>query len=164
MHWRCMPVRSSSSPRSRSARSEHCARPPSSLEAAAHLAELAAAGDVLVQPLATAVLRDGESSLIYFGGEFSHAIRKVPADGDYRVQEHHGGRVVPHEPTDDEFATAAAALAAAPAATAYARVDLVQVDGCAAVMELEAIEPQLFFDHDAHAAGRFAAHLATLLR
>lgn len=136
----------------------------SSLEAGAHLAELAAAGDVLVQPLAAAVLRDGESSLIYFGGEFSHAIRKVPADGDYRVQEHHGGRVVPHEPTDDEFATAVAALAAAPAATAYARVDLVQVDGCAAVMELEAIEPQLFFDHDAHAAGRFATHLATLLR
>ena len=58
---------------------------------------------------------------------------------------------------------AAAALAAAPAATAYARVDLVQVDGSAAVMELEAIEPQLFLDHDAHAAGRFATHLATLL-
>ena len=110
------------------------------------------------------MLHGGESSLIYFGGEFSHAIRKLPADGDYRVQEHHGGRVVPHKPTDDEFAVAAAALAAAPAATAYARVDLVQVDGSAAVMELEAIEPQLFFDHDAPAAGRFAAHIATLLR
>jgi len=136
----------------------------SSLEAAAHLASLASTGDVLVQPLATAVLHGGESSLIYFGGEFSHAIRKLPADGDYRVQEHHGGRVVPHEPTDDEFAVAAATLAAAPAATAYARVDLVQVDGSAAVMELEAIEPQLFLDHDAPAAGRFAAHIATLLR
>ena len=136
----------------------------SSPEAASHLADLASTGDVLVQPLATAVLHGGESSLIYFGGEFSHAIRKLPADGDYRVQEHHGGRVVPHKPTDDEFAVAAAALAAAPAATAYARVDLVQVDGSAAVMELEAIEPQLFFDHDAPAAGRFAAHIATLLR
>ena len=132
-------------------------------DAATHLAELASAGDVLVQPLARAVLDGGESSLIYFGGQFSHAIRKLPADGDYRVQEHHGGRVVPHEPTDDEFAVAAATLAAAPAATSYARVDLVQVAGSAAVMELEAIEPQLFLDRDAHAAARFAAHIVTLL-
>jgi len=134
-----------------------------SRDAVSHLASLTSAGDVLVQPLARAVLDGGESSLIYFGGQFSHAIRKLPADGDYRVQEHHGGRVVPHVPTDDEFAVAAATLAAAPAATAYARVDLVQVDGSAAVMELEAIEPQLFLDHDASAAARFTAHLATLL-
>jgi glutathione synthase/RimK-type ligase-like ATP-grasp enzyme len=134
-----------------------------SADAAAHLAELALAGDVLVQPLAQAVLDQGETSLIYFGGQFSHAIRKIPAAGDYRVQEHHGGRVVAHEPTLDEFAVAAATLAAAPVATAYARVDLVQVDGCAAVMELEAIEPQLFLDHDVDAAARFAAHIASLL-
>jgi glutathione synthase/RimK-type ligase-like ATP-grasp enzyme len=134
-----------------------------SREAASHLAKLVMAGDVLVQPLAAAVLDEGESSLIYFGGRFSHAIRKIPAAGDYRVQEHHGGRVVAHEPTDDEFAVAAATLAAAPAATAYARVDLVQVDGSAAVMELEAIEPQLFLDHDVGAAARFTAHIATLL-
>ncbi len=132
-------------------------------DAAAHLAELASAGDVLVQPLAYSVLQGGESSLVYFGGEFSHAIRKVAADGDYRVQEHHGGRVVAHTPTDDEFAVAAATLAAAPAATAYARVDLVQVNGSAAVMELEAIEPQLFLDHDPDAAARFATYIATLL-
>jgi glutathione synthase/RimK-type ligase-like ATP-grasp enzyme len=134
-----------------------------SRDATAHLAGLASAGDVLVQPLALAVLDHGESSLVYFDGQFSHAIRKLPAQGDYRVQEHLGGRVVPHDPTNDEFAVAAAALAAAPTAMAYARVDLVQVDGAAAVMELEAIEPQLFLDHDASAAARFTAHLATLL-
>ena len=135
----------------------------SSPEAATHLAELASVGDVLVQPLAHSVLQGGESSLIYFGGQFSHAIRKIPADGDYRVQEHHGGSVVPHEPTEDEFAVAAATLAAAPAATAYARVDLVDVAGSPAVMELEAIEPQLFLDRDPAAASRFVAHIATLL-
>jgi glutathione synthase/RimK-type ligase-like ATP-grasp enzyme len=135
----------------------------SSSEAAAHLAELTSAGDVLVQPLAIAVLDGGESSLLYFGGQFSHAIRKIPAEGDYRVQEHHGGSVVPHVPTDNEFAVAEATLAAAPAATAYARVDLVQVAGSPAVMELEAIEPQLFLDRDAGAASRFAAHIVSLL-
>ena len=135
----------------------------SSAAGAAHLAALVEAGDVLVQPLAHAVLDNGESSLVYFGGQFSHAIRKLPAAGDYRVQEHHGGSVVPHEPTAHEFAVAEAALAAAPAPTAYARVDLVQVGGSPAVMELEAIEPQLFLDRDTDAASRFAAHIATLL-
>jgi glutathione synthase/RimK-type ligase-like ATP-grasp enzyme len=135
----------------------------SSAEAAAHLAELAADGDVLVQPLARSVLGRGESSLIYFGGRFSHALRKIPARDDYRVQEHHGGSVVPHKPTDAEFAVAAATLAAAPAATAYARVDLVDVAGSPAIMELEAIEPQLFLDRDPDAAARFATHIATLL-
>jgi glutathione synthase/RimK-type ligase-like ATP-grasp enzyme len=131
--------------------------------ATAHLASLASAGDALVQPLAAAVLDGGESSLIYFGGQFSHAIRKLPAAGDYRVQEHLGGRVIPHEPTDNEFAVAAATLAAAPAPTAYARVDLVQVCGSAAVMELEAIEPQLFLDHHPDAAARFATRIVSLL-
>jgi glutathione synthase/RimK-type ligase-like ATP-grasp enzyme len=136
----------------------------SSPEAAAHLAELATAGDVLVQPLAHSVLDGGESSLIYLGGRFSHAIRKIPAAGDYRVQEHHGGSVVPHQPSEDELAVAAATLASAPAATAYARVDLVDIAGSPAVMELEAIEPQLFLDRDPGAASRFATHIATLLR
>jgi len=132
--------------------------------AADHLSALLADGDVLVQPLAVSVLEEGESSLIYFGGEFSHAIRKIPAAGDYRVQEHLGGSVVAHQPTSDEFDVGEAALAAAPASTSYARVDLVRVGDDPAVMELELIEPQLFLPHDPAAAGRFAEHIAALLR
>jgi hypothetical protein len=89
---------------------------------------------------------------VYFAGEFSHAVRKVPAAGDYRVHEYHGGRVLPHEPTRAQFAVADAALAAAPGATTYARVDLVRLAD-PAVMELELIEPELFLRHASGWAG-----------
>ncbi|MBA2564888.1 MAG: hypothetical protein H0V09_05645, partial [Gemmatimonadetes bacterium] len=50
-------------------------------------------GDVLVQPFLEAVVGEGEWSLIFFGGELSHAILKRPAAGDFRVQERFGGTV-----------------------------------------------------------------------
>ena len=124
-----------------------------------HLAALADSGDALVQPLAAAVTTHGEVSLIYFGGEFSHAVRKIPAAGDYRVQMEYGGRVEPCEPSNVELAVATAALACAPVATTYGRVDLVSVAGEPAVMELEVIEPQLFRDRHPAAPRRFAEQL-----
>jgi len=136
-----------------------------SSQAIDHLARLSRAGDVLVQPLVPSVLTEGETSLVYFGGEFSHAVRKVPMTGEYRVHRHHGGRVVPHSAGSDEREVAAAALARAPAtaALAYARVDLVGLDSGPAVMELEVIEPELFLPHHEHAAERFADHLVSLM-
>jgi len=125
-----------------------------SAEAAAHTARLAAAGDLVVQPYA-AQIEAGETSLLFFGGEFSHAVRKVPALGDYRVQEHHGGTGHPHEPSSRELETAQRPMACAPGPLTYARVDLVDVDGVPTLMELEVIEPDLFFRMDAAAMGRF---------
>ncbi|MBV9487293.1 MAG: hypothetical protein JO246_14695, partial [Frankiaceae bacterium] len=55
-----------------------------SAAAAEHLRRLVAQGDALVQPFEPSII-DGETSLVYFDGDFSHAIRKVPAAGDYRV-------------------------------------------------------------------------------
>jgi glutathione synthase/RimK-type ligase-like ATP-grasp enzyme len=127
------------------------------------LARLVESGDALVQPLAASVTTQGEVSLIAFGGQFSHAVRKVPAAGDYRVQVEYGGRVESHEPSDVELAVATAALASTPLATAYGRVDLVRVDGQPVVMELEVIEPQLFLDRHPDAPHRFAAQLALQL-
>jgi glutathione synthase/RimK-type ligase-like ATP-grasp enzyme len=117
-----------------------------------------------VQPFAESILSRGESSLVFFGGTFSHAVRKVPASGEYRIHEHHGGSVLPHTPSPAELAAADAALAAAPAATSYARVDLVELPDGPAVMELELVEPELFLFHDPTAPARYAAHLASLLR
>jgi glutathione synthase/RimK-type ligase-like ATP-grasp enzyme len=138
--------------------------PASSAAARTHLANLLLDGDVLVQPLVLSVLVEGEVSLIYFGGEFSHAIRKIPAVGDFRVQNHHGGRVVAHAATADELEIGAAALAATPSPTTYARVDLVRVGDQPSVMELEVIEPELFLGHDPAAPVRFATQIATLLK
>lgn len=110
-----------------------------------HLRALAAEGDVLLQPFVPGIA-DGEVSLIFFGGRYSHAVRKVPLVGDYRCQDIWGGVASAHAPAADEFALAEAALAAAPGVSAYARVDMLRLDGRPVLIELELIEPSLFFD------------------
>jgi glutathione synthase/RimK-type ligase-like ATP-grasp enzyme len=134
-----------------------------SAEAAAHLARLTAHGDALVQPFAEAITSQGETSLIFFGGEFSHAVRKVPAPEEYRIHQHHGGSVLPHTATPAELAAARAALAAAPAPATYARVDLVPLADGPALRELELIEPELFLPHHPEATARYARTLAGLI-
>lgn len=102
--------------------------------------------DVLVQPMLTAI-SEGEISLIYFEGRFSHAVRKLPAAGDLRVQTEHGGRVETFRASDELVGLGERAIKAAPDALTYARVDLVKGnDGQWQMIELEAIEPELFLD------------------
>ncbi|HKX87672.1 MAG TPA: hypothetical protein VJM13_00555 [Sphingopyxis sp.] len=102
----------------------------------------------LVQPLMPGILTEGEYSLFFFGGKFSHAIIKRPASGDFRVQEQFGGHETPWDASDAAQALAAAALAATPAPPVYARVDMVgDAAGMLHIMELELIEPSLFLHH-----------------
>lgn len=128
----------------------------------AHLRALLAKGDALVQPFVPAVASSGEVSLIYFNGRFSHAVRKTPATGDYRVQEIYGGTLDRHEPSAAELAVAGSSLACSPAATIYARVDLVTWQGAPAVMELELIEPELFLRMSESGLQRFADLLGNI--
>lgn len=123
--------------------------------AAVHLAGLRARGDVLLQPYLPAV-QDGERSLMYLGGRFSHAVRKVPATGDYRVQEEHGGHTTPYPPSAAELRVAELALAHVGQELLYARVDLVVTADGPLLMELELIEPALYLEHDSAAPHRFA--------
>ena len=101
---------------------------------------------MLVQPFVPEVAT-GETSVIVIEGEPTHAVRKVPADGDFRVQYHHGGTEHLHEPTGAELALASQAMTAAGARLLYARVDMVTPAGAdPQLMELELIEPFLFLD------------------
>ena len=129
----------------------------------AHLDALVAEGDVMVQPFVASVAEAGEVSLVYFGGRFSHAIRKKPAAGDYRVQDMYGGTVHPHQPTGAELAVAEAVLARTPAPTTYARIDLVDFAGAPALMEAELIEPELFLGATPEAAMNFARVLGGMV-
>ncbi len=111
----------------------------------------------LAQPFIDNVLSEGEYSLFYFAGELSHAILKTPRESDFRVQEEHGGLI---RPTTVKGALAAAgkrAMAALPVVPLYGRVDLVRGSSDEfQVMELELIEPALYFRMDADSAKRFA--------
>jgi glutathione synthase/RimK-type ligase-like ATP-grasp enzyme len=103
---------------------------------------------MLVQPFLRSVAAEGEYSVMLFGGRFSHCIVKRPKSGDYRVQPHLGGTEQPCAPPDGAIELAEAALAAAPAAAAYGRVDMMRNnEGELAVVELELIEPALWLQH-----------------
>jgi len=131
---------------------------------AASVAQLPTALDYLVQPYLSEIAGAGEWSLLYFGGEYSHAVIKRPAAGDYRVQDEHGGRSEPAVPDAATSAAAGRALAALAVAghdvPAYARVDGVVSGGRFVLMELELIEPSLFLAGQPQAAERFAHLLA----
>ena len=114
-------------------------------------------GAAMVQPYLPRIERDGEVSLIYFGGHYSHAIRKVPQPGDFRVQPEFDGIISRHEPAADERAAAAAILAAVEEELLYARIDLVRgLEGEPQLIELELIEPDLYLGYDPAGGAAFA--------
>jgi glutathione synthase/RimK-type ligase-like ATP-grasp enzyme len=97
-------------------------------------------------------------------GEYSHTVLKRPKQGDFRVQEEHGGQVVACEPDAEIRALGAACMKALPFETLYGRADIVRLDdGTPAIMELELIEPSLYVSFDDAAAGRFAQAIAAEL-
>ncbi|MEE4173497.1 MAG: hypothetical protein V2I57_04530 [Xanthomonadales bacterium] len=114
----------------------------------------------MLQPFRNAVLDRGEWSLFYFGGQYSHAIRKRPATGEFRSQEERGAHIAAETPTAALRNVAEQALAAIPAPALYARVDLIETDGRGPeLVELELIEPSLYFRTDPAAPRRFARAL-----
>ncbi len=110
----------------------------------------------MVQPFLKEIIDPGEFSLFYFGGEFSHVIQKKPMENDYRVQEEHGGILTKVEPEPEMLTAAEKALQVIGKTLLYARVDLIFYQGQYRLMELELIEPSLYFDMDETAAPRFA--------
>lgn len=137
-----------------------------SQEAEGHFRRLLQQGDVLVQPYLPEI-QEGEWSLVYFGDELSHALTKSPKLGDFQVQEKHGGHLlgVPNAQIPASVRLAAdRALQAAPARCLYARVDGVLTTRGFLLMELELIEPELFFRLDGQAPHRFASVLMKALR
>ena len=108
---------------------------------------------MLVQPLMTAILDQGEWSLFYLGGALAHSIVKRAKPGDFRVQPQFGGRVTTEDPPRAATTLAETALASVGSDLLYARVDLVADGGGFRIMELELIEPWLYL-HKARDAGR----------
>lgn len=122
---------------------------------------ITAAVDLMIQPLVTSIATEGELSLLYAGGELSHAVRKVPKPGDIRSQPDYGSVVTLEDATGEAREAARRVLDALGDPVPYARVDLVRdADGELCLIELEVIEPQLYLAWDPEAPGRFASALA----
>lgn len=116
----------------------------------------------MVQPYVPSVDERGETALLFFDGEFSHAIRKGPIlrPGEAPTSDLYAAEdITPRDATAAELDLARDVLASLPwPAPAYARVDVVEAeDGTPLVLELELTEPSLFLAHAPGAAERFAA-------
>lgn len=130
-----------------------------------HLDALLEVGDVMIQPFLSTVSGRGELSVVVVDGQVSHAVRKHPADGDFRVQSTHGGRYTA-EPVDPDVAALARwVVDATDADLLVARVDLIEDEsGTQQLMELELIEPDLLFSIVPEAAAPVADAIMRRLR
>jgi O-ureido-D-serine cyclo-ligase len=134
--------------------------------ALAHLSRLVVEErrSALLQPYLASVDQQGETALVYFGGEASHAFRKGPllrldstlVEGLFALEE-----ITARQPTEDEQTLAAAAYAAIPfEAPLYARIDMIRDDrGAPVILELEMTEPSVYMAYAPGSADRFAAAL-----
>lgn len=120
--------------------------PDHAAEHEARLASLLEHEAMMLQPFQRDIVERGEMTLVVIDGRFTHALRKVAKAGDFRVQDDHGGTVHPYTPTPEEIAFAERAMAACDPTPLYGRVDMIRDnEGALAVMELELVEPELWF-------------------
>jgi glutathione synthase/RimK-type ligase-like ATP-grasp enzyme len=121
------------------------------------LNEMLAEGGVMVQPFLPSLEEHGETSLIFVDGTPSHVVRKRPAPGDFRVQGRLGGTVSTVEPTPAELTLGERIVSSLQDTPLFARVDTVMLAaGSPGLIELELIEPILYFEQRPQAAALIA--------
>ncbi len=125
------------------------------------LKDVARHKDLLLQEFVPEILTPGEYSLIFFRGEYSHAVLKRPAAGDYRVQPRYGGQQEKTQVDADVVDQAQKILLTIPFEDVplYARVDGVLRDGRFILMELELVEPYLFLECQTEAVTHLASYV-----
>ncbi|MDP9845867.1 ATP-grasp domain-containing protein [Streptosporangium lutulentum] len=131
-------------------------------KAEAHVAQLVAEGQTaMIQPYLDMVEAEGETSLLYFGGRFSHAVRRNPMlAAGVTGHDEESARAELRAPDPDQLALAERVLGEFPDVL-YARVDLVRLaDGTPVLIELELTEPYLFLRYAPEAAANLARALA----
>jgi hypothetical protein len=132
--------------------------PPKPEAIAAHFERFGANGGLLIQPFIPGVELERERSLVFIGGRFSHALYRNPfGSGPTRQTPDNV-----HTPTAEELICCRELLGSLPR-LAYARVDLLPLDGRPALMELEIIDPSLFFKAQPAAADALAAEVQAAL-
>lgn len=118
--------------------------------AEAHLRAITAREDALVQPYLPEVEQRGERSLVWIDGEITHVLRKAP-----RFQGDGEGITLATDVTAEERALAQQVVGAVRCPLFYARVDMLTHAGAPQLMELELIEPSLYFELSARCLTRF---------
>ncbi|MEM6999144.1 MAG: hypothetical protein AAF529_00060 [Pseudomonadota bacterium] len=118
--------------------------------------------DFLLQELVTEIAQ-GEISMAFFAGQFSHAVLKIPAAGEFRINSQYQGHIQPYSPSEDLIKQGADVLSTLPEPPLYARVDGVLRNNDFLLFELELNEPSFFFTVVPEAATNFARAIADQL-
>jgi len=111
---------------------------------------------VMIQPFMDEIISNGEISMLFFNGEFSHAVLKKPQQGDFRVQPKFGSTIIEFQPDEMLLKIAKLIVEKVSNSLLYARVDGIISNGKFLLMELELIEPMLFLAYGNQSAKRFA--------
>jgi glutathione synthase/RimK-type ligase-like ATP-grasp enzyme len=120
--------------------------------------------ELLLQEFIPEIQTLGETSFIFFNKKFSHAINKKPIDGDFRVQSQFGGKYTLIQPSQELIDKAQKVVNTFDDKLLYARVDGIVIDTELHLMEIECIEPDLYFDISEGALERFVASIIELIQ
>lgn len=114
-------------------------------------------GPAMIQPYLPSIETEGETSLLFFGGQLSHVVNKRPVGGDFRIQVQFGGQYVAlAEPPAEALALARRTLAAIDEDLLYARIDMAPGPDGWLLMEAELIEPDFYLGSAPEGGTRFA--------
>lgn len=131
-------------------------RPEQFISALPELNQVFASREYMIQPFLRTVVEEGEYSVFYFGGDYSHTILKTPKSRDFRVQEEHGGLIQGVIAEPELLKASQITIQALRRELLYCRADLVRNErGGFLLMELELIEPSLYFRTHPAAAANF---------
>jgi glutathione synthase/RimK-type ligase-like ATP-grasp enzyme len=120
--------------------------------------------ELLLQEFMPEIQTLGETSFIFFNKKFSHAINKKPIDGDFRVQSQFGGKYNLIQPSQELIDKAQKVVNTFQDKLLYARVHGIVIDSELHLMEIECIEPDLYFKLSEGALERFVASIIELIQ
>ena len=124
---------------------------------------IAAEKDLLLQEYMPQIQTEGETSFIFFNKKFSHSVNKKPAQGDFRIQVQFGGQYTAFEPKISLIEQAQKIVNTFTEPLLYARVDAIIINNKLRLMEIECIEPDLYFNYNDGALQRFVNSILELM-
>ena len=120
--------------------------------------------DIMIQPFLKQVKEEGEYSAHFFNGSLSHVVLKKPKSGDFRSQEEFGSDVKLVELSEEQFSFCQLVLSKIKKPWLFARVDFIKnQNGEASLIELELIEPALYFRYKEGSAAKLVEELGQLI-
>lgn len=125
---------------------------------------IASEKELLLQQFMPEIQTLGETSFIFFNKKFSHCINKKPIEGDFRVQSQFGGKYALIEPSSLLIEKAQKVVNQFKGNLLYARVDGIITGNELHLMEIECIEPDLYFNLSEGSHQKFVQSILELIQ